>query len=47
MGGFFAAWVLFFFKRNLLIADLAEGQVFFKIIYTRKRQEIFGGYRHN
>jgi len=30
MGGFFAAWVLFFFlKKNLLIEDRAEGQVFF------------------
>jgi hypothetical protein len=30
MGGFFAAWVLFFFFfKNLLIEDRAEGQVFF------------------
>jgi len=27
MGGFFVAWALFL-KKNLLIEDLAEGQVF-------------------
>jgi hypothetical protein len=36
-----------FFFFNLLFEDLAEGQVFLKIFYTRKRQEIFGGYHHN
>jgi len=41
MGGFFVAWILFFFLKNLLIEDLAEGKVFFLKIQTRKRQEIF------
>ncbi len=43
-GWFFVPWVFFLFF-NLLIEDLAEGQVFFKIIHTRKRQEMFGDYR--
>jgi len=36
-----------FFKKNLLIEDLAQGKVFLKGFHTKKRQENFGGYHHN